>query len=155
MQSTKMLCATVALFICLLSIGCASGPKLPKYVEPDLPASQVAILEGHGGVYVTVIDGQKAPRSSIVIQQGWGGNKVKLLPGPHSITAYRELGTYTIGKTSYSYHHNFEAGHTYRLDGDGWLTHKIKMIDETTKQVIPPQAAAQKFEQNLAAPVRP
>jgi len=105
--------------------GCAPGPKLAKYQEPSIDESKLAVLKGYGGTYITIVDNQSAPGSTFKIQQGWGGNTVRLAPGKHDITIHRELGSnpsgasvslsINTGKKVRAFSYVFEAGHEYEV----------------------------------------
>ena len=139
-MNIRTLSQVAAILIASLALcGCASGPKLPKYVEPKLPDEQVAVIRGHGGTTVMTVDNQEVSGSGMYMHN-WGGNKVKLLPGRHTLTILNATSSGgAMNRTrerEVNITHHFEAGHKYKIGPKSLFDRTILLHDETTDQPI-------------------
>lgn len=135
----------VAMFPLYL-VGCASsGPNLPKYVEPTLPADRVVTIEGKSGTYVTVVDNAECKEPFIKLAS-LGGNTVHLAPGKHRLTVVNrpsegaKFNFYAYpaairSDASTSIEQSFLPGHNYTVELDNqWnvKNNKFRLTDTTT-----------------------
>lgn len=133
------------LMLCLtLLCGCAQGPGLSSYVEPDLDSGG-ATIRGGGGTYIMTVDGTAVSSVICWSRNGWnfGGNKVVLAPGKHRITAEHSVTNSVpsgsrVHTVSAIFEYVFESGHTYKV-GSGPAA-AIVMTDTVTGNSILPKA---------------
>lgn len=147
-------------FLVVTGWGCAPGPKLEAYRKPTLDDSQVAVLKGYGGTYVTVIDNQKAPGARLPISN-WGGNTVRLTPGQHDLTVSRITGSgYSSSTVTHPVTHTFEAGHKYKIGPQSLfnpfnVTFLIKDTTAGTETAVAGDGLNEESDEEGTSPVSP
>lgn len=125
----KRFCGLVPSLFCIAAlVGCAPGPKLQAYLEPTLDDSQVAVLKGYGGTYVTIVDNQEVKGTFLKVSN-WGGNTIRLAPGRHDLTVSRSRGgTNYTQEVSLPLTHDFEAGHKYEIGPEHLVEFKFSLV---------------------------
>jgi hypothetical protein len=117
-RSGRLICGLLLGASVLALAGCASGPKLERYVAPAKPAEQLARVEGGWGAYITIVDNKEV--AGTLLQFGnVGGNHVMVEPGLRRITVNYTYGNhYQTYQETFVVEHDFLAGHVYKVGPD-------------------------------------
>ena len=125
----------VAVVLLACAAGCGRKDTRPRYVAPNLAASEVATLKANNDYWIDEVDGAvtKRPGMKVVVQPG---NTVKVTPGEHNVVVSRSQSNYLVspggGISFWKFNYNFRAGHTYKLGGGGSMGKGIKVTDTNT-----------------------